>query len=268
MSGEPSETYFYVRRRGRISGPWTSAKVISEIRLRKLGRRDEISVDGQKWLPAGDFTQFFPDHAPAPGQATAEVPTENTVTHNIPESELEDWYVMVNDEQVGPMSLEDLLQMARVGSLTLDDLVWKETFPDWLELERVPELMSQLEATDDPSEAGYDVTGATRLVATAPEPAPPLSKMAFYGMISGLALIPGFCCIFWAAGLLGLVPIVLSVMGLLEIRDNPSLSGKGYAITGIILGGVYVLLGITLLILTVVGVIAIPYLSDQLPWLN
>jgi hypothetical protein len=88
-------------------------------------------------------------------------------------------------------------------------------------------------------------------VAILPRPAPPLpihatvtpvpssggnSQMAIWAMITGIMSI--VCC----CQILGPVSIVLGVVALSQLKQHPDLRGSGFAIAGIVLGAVALLM--------------------------
>ena len=56
------------------------------------------------------------------------------------------WYYSANNQQLGPVSEEQLKSMARTGSLNSQTLVWKEGMGDWRALGEVAELAISLSA--------------------------------------------------------------------------------------------------------------------------
>src|SRR5262245_59587282 len=62
----------------------------------------------------------------------------------------EQWYLGVEGERVGPLSLEDLSGRARSGALTRATLVWKAGMAQWLPAEQVPELAQVLASVPPP----------------------------------------------------------------------------------------------------------------------
>ncbi|HOG50147.1 MAG TPA: RDD family protein [Lentisphaeria bacterium] len=50
------------------------------------------------------------------------------------------WYFGENDQQQGPVSLDELKAMIRSGRLTVDTLVWRQGMSDWMPVQGVPEL--------------------------------------------------------------------------------------------------------------------------------
>ena len=57
------------------------------------------------------------------------------------------WYYARNNQQVGPLSLEQLQAMVRSGDLRAADRVWGEGMPDWAVVGAVPELQDVAGAT-------------------------------------------------------------------------------------------------------------------------
>ena len=54
------------------------------------------------------------------------------------------WHVVVDGEQVGPLSEAEVKDRLRQGKINSDTLVWKEGFADWMQLSTVPELTALL----------------------------------------------------------------------------------------------------------------------------
>src|SRR5450759_3643821 len=50
------------------------------------------------------------------------------------------WHVVVDGEQVGPLTEDELKDRLRQGKINSDTLVWKEGFGDWTQFSAVPEL--------------------------------------------------------------------------------------------------------------------------------
>ena len=53
----------------------------------------------------------------------------------------QEWFYSVGDTRQGPVSEEQLRELAAEGSLKLSDLVWKDGMPDWVEARTSPGLM-------------------------------------------------------------------------------------------------------------------------------
>ena len=74
------------------------------------------------------------------------------------------WYVVVEGEQVGPLTEPDIAARLARGEITGDTLVWKEGLADWVKLSTAPEL-AQAQAPQVPP-------GAEPASVPAEEPAP------------------------------------------------------------------------------------------------
>lgn len=85
-----------------------------------------------------------------------------------------DWFVAINDAQVGPLTIEGVGEKWEKGELSADSLCWKPGMPDWKPLSSVPELAEKLAPRPAPepekAPAGATATGAQ---APAPTPLPP-----------------------------------------------------------------------------------------------
>lgn len=53
------------------------------------------------------------------------------------------WYLLIDQKEEGPYSLKELRFDKR---LTLETLVWKEGFPDWVPLKNIKELRKLVES--------------------------------------------------------------------------------------------------------------------------
>jgi len=53
-----------------------------------------------------------------------------------------DWYVILEDERVGPMSLQELKVLFTNGSANWDSFIWRPIYHDWKPAREVPELFS------------------------------------------------------------------------------------------------------------------------------
>jgi predicted Zn finger-like uncharacterized protein len=54
------------------------------------------------------------------------------------------WHVVVDGEQVGPLTEAEVKDRLRQGKINSDTLAWKEGFADWMQLSTVPELTAIL----------------------------------------------------------------------------------------------------------------------------
>lgn len=148
-----------------------------------------------------------------------------------------------NQQQYGPVTVRQLQQWIAEGRVNADTLVqlvgavgWKplRTFPEFSPAPGLNPTTPQIIAPNLPAGAyGQQTNG-----------------MALTGMIMGiLSLTVGwFCCGF--GPLFSILGLVFSIVGLSQINRNPAqYSGKGMAITGIILSvlGLVALIGFAII---------------------
>src|SRR5262245_3080511 len=60
-----ADSAFYVRSKGRITGPFDLAGLQKMVRRGLVSRFDEISSDKRSWSGAGEFEDLFPSRAGA-----------------------------------------------------------------------------------------------------------------------------------------------------------------------------------------------------------
>jgi hypothetical protein len=84
------------------------------------------------------------------------------------------WFYVRNNQQVGPVSLEQLQAMVSNGQLRADDRVWGEGMPDWVFVQAVPELQAvgSLQPVNSqwPGTGGGDATLPYQTTARYPSP--------------------------------------------------------------------------------------------------
>jgi len=148
MTNSESESSYFIRIRGRVLGPYT-LKQLNTLRVRgQFSQSSEISPDGQKWESAATL-ELFSSSAKKSIQRTADIADDsqqsspNVGTSTVPTTPANGsatWHYSVEDEQLGPVPLAELQEMIAVGSLSLNDLVWKGGMPEWIRASEVPEL--------------------------------------------------------------------------------------------------------------------------------
>src|SRR4051812_22513709 len=82
MMGQPaqsvgedmSDTAFFIRSKGRITGPYDLPSLQRMVRRRLVSRFDEVSSDRRSWSTAGEYEDLFPADAAASAVADS-VPT-------------------------------------------------------------------------------------------------------------------------------------------------------------------------------------------------
>ena len=140
---------YYVRIRGRVSGPFDDQQLVTLIGQRRLNRSHELSSDGAAWFAAGDRADLFPRRSaesPAPEKETPnddqEVQTNTApATQAAPARPGADaWFIAVNGQKLGPFSADKLRADVSEGILLPEVLVWTEGWPEWVSGASVPNL--------------------------------------------------------------------------------------------------------------------------------
>jgi len=147
----------YVRIRGRVQGPFDEEKLRALVRRGQLSRMHEVSLDGDTWKQASEYSELFATEAKQvvqesqPVAEDEEFATENSV-----------WYYSVNGLQSGPVTFEQLQSQASPGHLSSDDLVWKEGMKEWVPGRTIPGLLFGTASTIVES-ASESTTSAAKL---------------------------------------------------------------------------------------------------------
>ena len=152
---------FFVRIRGRVHGPFDGKKVKMMVQNGQLSRIHQISTDGQDWQKASSFPEFFEsvvDVEPIVLQEAAQIAnyasatSQTTVIENSGSNETQEWYYSSNEKQFGPISFSQLTQIASVGTIQANDLVWCDKFTDWQRASSVEGLFGDPSTAQQPEE--------------------------------------------------------------------------------------------------------------------
>jgi hypothetical protein len=160
-------------------------------------------------------------------------------------------YVVRGSEQAGPFTEADIRAQLASGALTGDSLVWWEGLAEWTPISKTP-LGSPAATKLAPAPAAIPTPMAP--VAAAATPADAVAPVAGGSHTSVLAIVS------LVLGILGLPLIICSIFGMpvqlaaivtghiarVQIAKDPTQSGAGLALGGLICGylGAVVVLGI------------------------
>ena len=199
------ETLYYVRRQGRVEGPWPLEKLQSEVQVRKLARYHHVSLDGRSWFPAGNVQELFPRLQLAAQAASSDdgSPSEEPA-----------WYYSENNAPVGPVPFSELVARLESGKMSPQDLVWREGMEDWKAACQVPELAEIASASRN---AGADMTVQTRMVNLSPRPARSTGFIQLAAVITGMVAL--LSCI-PLLGVLGAIPFGMGMWSLIKGRTD------------------------------------------------
>jgi hypothetical protein len=247
---EPENETYYVRRKGKIEGPWSADKLRSEIRLRKLSKYHELSNDKQNWVRAEKHQWLFPKKVRVAAQdegrkdqsrENEEAPDKNSDSTGV------EWFLAIDGEQVGPLSEQEVIGKIRSHNLSFQDTVWRDGFEEWTELGNLVIFEQYLDVHVD--DAG--MTAATVMIDRNASAAPP--KNSIYAVASLVCALLGLvACPF--AFFLGPIAIILAGIGYFDVSKNLSTKkGKNLAIAGGLVGLLSI---VVFVVLVVIGAFA------------
>ncbi len=83
-----------------------------------------------------------------------------------------EWYYTANGGQQGPVTAADLKKLAQAGTISKEDLVWKEGMPNWVPAKNVKGLFAPLGASGETKAVSQ--SGESKKAKPAAEPAVPV----------------------------------------------------------------------------------------------
>tara|TARA_R110002095_G_scaffold114656_1_gene100057 strand:+ start:4521 stop:5297 length:777 start_codon:yes stop_codon:yes gene_type:complete len=242
----------FIRIRGNVKGPLTAEQIRVQAHRGRFGRHNEISEDGINWIRASSRPDLFPASAQPKVRKKQEVgvvsetETEDQLSESYElvetsDNEQKNWYYSQGSERQGPISFSELQSLALAGKLKPNDYICQEGMQDWELSSNIPGLYSTPQIVTQPiaEAAGVNQVGESEFTRTAP--------MAVASLVLGLV---GFNIIFLLGSILA---VIFGHVALKQIKQaGGKLSGRGMAITGLLLG-----YGVILVCLIVIIVLAI-----------
>jgi hypothetical protein len=146
-----------------------------------------------------------------------------------------------DQKEYGPVSAEQLRQWLTEGRVNGQTKVQAAAATEWKTMAELPEfagLLPKSPPPPPPSTRGVPITALPPQAGT--------NQMSVWAMVLGILGV--LCC-----QVLGPVAIVLGAVSFSQLKSHPELKGRGFAITGIVLGIVSLLMVvafIALLLLT------------------
>jgi hypothetical protein len=246
-----SEKLFYVRMRGRVSGPFSVTQLQALYQRGQLGRFHEVSEDRQSWATASTLGFLFP---PAPGgEAVLEVGSAAPASFFTQKTELGTWYYLDAAGQAqGPVSREQLDELRRNGGVSGQSLVYEAGMAAWTPLDQLaPAAVAVAVPLDAESAAGLSDGGPSWRRVRAGVTLLIVSMFVWAGaivlLVSGLVAAamtnpgPPFALLIFCYGILLAARIFEAVGdGLLAAAPATS-SGKGLAVAAFVLALVWLL---------------------------
>jgi hypothetical protein len=236
------ESLWYIRFRGRVSGPFTAGQLASMRERGQFSRFHEVAMDRQNWVGAARVPELFPpaeSRIPAPGSGSrrgggsdfsAGVASEQA-SFAVPASDDagSSWFYARGGTHHGPVAYEDLRRMAAEKEIDADTLLWKSGMADWVACRSFPDLASLAE--------GISTNVATTQPSHIQSPFGFVSDSGFLPRTSGLAVASLVLGILWLCGIGSLLAAIFGGVALGQIaRSKGRLAGKEMAIAGLVLG--------------------------------
>lgn len=118
-----SEKQYFVRNRGKVSGPFSLDQLRALQRRGQLKRFYEVSEDRRNWQEAGALPVLF---------AKSDLSGQTAASQSIPQ-----WYYAEDRGEdgtlnQGPFSVEQIGMFLQNGTITASTPVWKDGMPDWV----------------------------------------------------------------------------------------------------------------------------------------
>lgn len=147
-----------------------------------------------------------------------------------------------DEKEYGPISADQLRLWISEGRINAASKVRREEDPVWKTAGDFPELAPLLTSAPPPPPQPRPTTITY-------DPAPAKNNpLALWSMITGIVSVA--CC----CNIIGPVSIILGIIGLSQIKKNPAQRGKGFAIAGIVLGS----LALVMMIVSVITCVLDP----------
>jgi thiol:disulfide interchange protein len=140
-----------------------------------------------------------------------------------------------DQKEYGPISADQVRQWISEGRVNGQTRMQAADTTEWKTVAEFPEFVLNLPRPLPPPSHAVPISPLP--------PQPANSQMAVWAMITGILSV--LCC-----GLLGPIAIVLGVVALSHLKNNPHVKGRGMAIAGIALG-------IVALIIAILGILVI-----------
>jgi hypothetical protein len=157
-------------------------------------------------------------------------------------------------KEYGPVSADQLRQWIKDGRVNGQTKVQAAESTEWKAMADIPEFADVL-----PKAPALPVgtLPITPLPATTRN-----SQMALWSMILGIASL-SLCCCVWEV--MGPLAIVFGAVALAQLKKQPELTGRGFALAGIILGIVSIVFGGAIAVFCMLNPDFVQSLQNKMP---
>jgi hypothetical protein len=136
---------YYIRIRGKITGPFALEQLKALREQGRLSQTFEISTDRRSWKSAKSLKGLFGEGRKKQAQVKSVDSTEKPGgdgNRSMP-AQSDGWYYEEGGQQTGPVPFDELRRMARSGKIQREDFVWSNGFDEWLPAADVPRLFTK-----------------------------------------------------------------------------------------------------------------------------
>lgn len=242
-----NETY-YVRSRGKVSGPFDVDGLKKMAKRGLIARVHEVSSDRVNWAAAGEYEDLFPDNNTA---ISTEITKVQARPHAQPQRDAEEYdlspsqvmppvfsapvfdshvstvapmsvdtgfYYSQRGASVGPVPSSVLTTLVQNGTLRANDMVWRDGDSSAVPARQVPSL-AHLFSMKYAQPVSRDNAG----------------EKSYRGMATA-AMVLSICGLFCFGMITGVLAIIFAGIALSGMSRTGNDDGKGMAITGLVLG--------------------------------
>jgi hypothetical protein len=269
-----SDPTWYIRVRGRISGPFDRSQLEALRKRGQFARFHEISQDRQSWVSASTLGDLFdaqssmnrtgdsvvpsaavedlewfqvdPEPEPLPGRQGG----FESAPSVSPDAE---WFYAAGSTAIGPIPLSELERLLERGEIADDTLVWRGGMAQWSSFGQVFGTRTRPAAPPHPAAfpsvppPSHETSVGWRKSAMQ---SPAVQPVIVPQRTSGLAIASFVLSLVWVCGFGSLLAVIFALVALGDIsRSRGRLGGTGLAVAGLILGllgsiwlGIYVFL--------------------------
>ncbi len=145
-----SADQYFIRSRGRVSGPFQMDALQKLARRGSMSRFDEISSDQMGWVPAESMDGVFAAPAPVPSrQAAIQDFSPPPMPSEMPSASRQEvrYFYTQNGVEVGPVTTDVLRSLASSGAIGARDVVWAEGADVAHEAAQIPALANVFSAS-------------------------------------------------------------------------------------------------------------------------
>lgn len=234
---------YYTQIRGHKEGPFSLEELANRSTRGKFSLLYQVSENGVDWRLAKDVREIVVSlskagtpqshSSDADSQATNRSSVDDDPGTSIADADsgnadMRIWHYTCQNRELGPDTVETLLQLIRSGQVGGEDFVWCDGMESWLRVTDVPALAPSVVIP----RAGGHVTASGGQAVPPVIPLAPMAVSAFVAGLLGVSLL--FC-------LASIPAVVFGHIALTQIRESQgNLSGRGLALTGMILGYVVI----------------------------